>query len=74
MVYLSMNTTEKAAKNKEKEEVVIGLIAVHSTEEGKLYIDPTELFSRPEIQKLLEKAAKSKAFNDLKKVMVKVEA
>lgn len=52
-------------------ETVKGKVVVYSTEEGKLYIDPAELFSLPSIQDLIEKAVKSKALENVNKVALK---
>lgn len=44
---------------------------VRSTKEGKLYIKPSDLFRQKEVQDLLEKALKSEALANVKRVTLK---
>lgn len=46
-------------------------IVVKSTKEGKLYIEPTELFALESVQDLIRRVVHSKALSSSKKVAIK---
>lgn len=46
-------------------------IIVKSTKEGKLFIEPSELFALESVQDLIKRVVQSKALSDTKRVAIK---
>ncbi|MCX8490501.1 MAG: hypothetical protein ORN54_05490 [Cyclobacteriaceae bacterium] len=54
-----------------KDTTIESKIEVKSTKEGKLYIDPSELFALDSVQELIRKVVQSKALNNARRVAIK---